>query len=164
MLCVSQPLRMVRPAYENSRFHKTNSKINARLCVSATHVHARVLGLSVKAHSYSTVPVSCTMSFANVRADYKSAVIHGYVDELVAKDNMEQKSRLIKRLVDHIGEFRLGLYPESSPNLVPVPGRYEEVRLPNETETKDVGFIKLRIESASAKIRTSGPGDSASVS
>jgi len=76
---------------------------------------------------------------------------------------MEQKAVLIKQIVDHISMLFLFNATISLINFLIVPGRYEEVRLPNETETKDVGFIKLRIESASAKIRTGGPADISSV-
>lgn len=44
-----------------------------------------------------------------------------------------------------------------------VPGRFEELRPPNKTDIHDVSYIKMRIETASAKARTGGPGDTASV-
>lgn len=90
-------------------------------------------------------------------------MIHGYVDEIIEADDMEQKAVLIKKIVDHISMSRQFVSGSANKGYT-VPGRYEEARLPSETETKDVGFIKLRIESASAKIRTGGPGDLPSVS
>ena len=77
---------------------------------------------------------------------------------------MEQKAVLIKRIVDHISQsIPCPDASTRSKNSV-VPGRYEEARLPSITETKDVGFVKMRIESASAKIRVGGPGDQPAVS
>ena len=44
-----------------------------------------------------------------------------------------------------------------------VPGRWSEVRQPTDVDLVEVGFIKMRIETASAKIRNAGPGDFQSV-
>lgn len=55
-------------------------------------------------------------------------------------------------------------YSLSTNALVIVPGRWEEVRQPTDTEIYEVGFIKMRIEAASAKRRDAGPGDYPSVS
>ncbi len=40
-----------------------------------------------------------------------------------------------------------------------IPGRWEEVRLPNEKELKATKVLKLSLNEASAKIRTGPPGD-----
>lgn len=77
---------------------------------------------------------------------------------------MEQKAVLIKRIVDHISQSIPRVHALTRSESSAVPGRYEEARLPSITETKDVGFVKMRIESASAKIRVGGPGDQPTVS
>lgn len=74
--------------YQNGRFIKHCSKPNTRLVISATQVHARVLGLSAKAHSYN----------------YLSAVVHGYADEPIDKHDLETKRILSEKIVNHIGK------------------------------------------------------------
>lgn len=44
-----------------------------------------------------------------------------------------------------------------------VPGRWSDIRWPEANEIKDVAFIRVRIESASAKVREGGPGDAQKV-
>jgi hypothetical protein len=52
--------------------------------------------------------------------------------------------------------------PAKAPSAA-VPGRWSEVRQPTDVDLVEVGFIKMRIETASAKIRNAGPGDFQSV-
>lgn len=112
--------------YEKGRFIKQASSPNMRVAISATHIQGRVLGLSAQAHSIN----------------YRSAVIHGYTDTRVERNDVATKTELAGRVVNHM-----------------VPGRWDEVRWPPESDIKDVGFIRVRIESASAKIREGGPND-----
>lgn len=84
----SEFLLVYNPGYQNGRFIKHCSKPNTRLVVSATQVHARVLGLSAKAHSYN----------------YLSAVVHGYADEPIDKHDLETKRILSEKIVNHIGK------------------------------------------------------------
>lgn len=60
-----------------------------RLCVSATHVDGHVLGLSAQAHSLN----------------YRSAVLHGYVDERVEKKDVKTKRELARLVTNHISAY-----------------------------------------------------------
>lgn len=71
--------------------------------------------------------------------NYRSVVILGKA-ELVSDD--EEKNRALEALTEHI-----------------VPGRWADVRWPNEIELKATTVLKLPIDEASAKIRTGGPID-----
>lgn len=59
-----------------------------RICISATTIQGRVLGLAAKAHSIN----------------YRSAVVHGYTDGTVQRDDVETKLQLASRVVNHMGE------------------------------------------------------------
>ena len=71
--------------------------------------------------------------------NYRSVVILGKA-ELVSDD--DEKNRALEALTEHI-----------------VPGRWTDVRWPNELELKATTVLKLPIDEASAKIRTGGPID-----
>jgi len=71
--------------------------------------------------------------------NYRSVVILGNA-ELVA--NADEKDKALEALTEHI-----------------VPGRWADVRWPNELELKATTVLKLPIEEASAKIRTGDPKD-----
>jgi hypothetical protein len=77
----------VETGYQNGRFIKHCSQPNTRLVVSATQVHARVIGLAAKAHSYN----------------YLSAVVHGYADEPIDKRDLVTKRILSEKIVNHLG-------------------------------------------------------------
>ena len=71
--------------------------------------------------------------------NYRSVVILGKARPV---KNAEEKYTALKCLSDHI-----------------IPGRWEEVREPNELELKATSVLKLPIQEASAKIRTGDPKD-----
>lgn len=71
--------------------------------------------------------------------NYRSVVVLGKA-ELV--EDREEKERALEAFTEHI-----------------IPGRWSEVRWPNELELKATSVLKLRIEEASAKIRTGDPKD-----
>ena len=71
--------------------------------------------------------------------NYRSVVILGKA-ELVTDD--DEKNKALEALTEHI-----------------VPGRWAEVRWPNELELKATTVLRLPIDEASAKIRTGGPID-----
>lgn len=72
--------------------------------------------------------------------NYRSAVIYGRAHEVHGEEKMEA----LRIVSDQI-----------------LPGRWNEVRLPNETEMKATTVLAIEIETASAKIRTGPPKDDA---
>ncbi len=70
--------------------------------------------------------------------NYHSAVIYGHARELDGPEKMEA----LQIISDQI-----------------LPGRWNEVRLPNEIEMKATTVLAIEIDTASAKIRTGPPGD-----
>jgi nitroimidazol reductase NimA-like FMN-containing flavoprotein (pyridoxamine 5'-phosphate oxidase superfamily) len=71
--------------------------------------------------------------------NYRSVVILGKA-ELV--DDTEEKNMALEAFTEHV-----------------IPGRWPEIRWPNELELKATSVLKLPIEEASAKIRTGDPKD-----
>jgi uncharacterized protein len=71
--------------------------------------------------------------------NYRSVVIYG---KATVVTDVEEKNRALEAFTDHI-----------------VPGRWADVRWPNDIELKATTVLKLPIEEASAKIRTGGPVD-----
>ena len=71
--------------------------------------------------------------------NYRSVVILGKA-ELV--EDREEKDKVLEAFTEHI-----------------IPGRWSEIRWPNDLEMKATSVLKLPIEEASAKIRTGGPKD-----
>ena len=71
--------------------------------------------------------------------NYRSVVVLGNAT-LVTDDN--EKNEALKAITNHI-----------------VPGRWDDVRWPNELELKATSVLKLPIEEASAKLRTGHPID-----
>jgi len=71
--------------------------------------------------------------------NYRSVVVLGTATLV---DDLEEKNRALEAITDHI-----------------VPGRWADVRWPNELELKATTVLKLPIEEASAKIRTGPPID-----
>jgi nitroimidazol reductase NimA-like FMN-containing flavoprotein (pyridoxamine 5'-phosphate oxidase superfamily) len=71
--------------------------------------------------------------------NYRSAVAFGY-GEVISKP--ESRTRAFQAVADKV-----------------MPGRWDEARQPNEQESKATLLCSVRIESASAKIRTGGPID-----
>lgn len=71
--------------------------------------------------------------------NYRSVVVLGNA-ELVSDE--DEKNKALEAVTEHI-----------------VPGRWADVRWPNEIELKATTVLKLAIDEASAKIRTGGPVD-----
>ena len=78
-------------------------------------------------------------SVSHHSVNYRSAVVFG-TGELVASD--EEKLTALEALTEHI-----------------TPGRWADARQPNRNELDATSVIALRIESASAKVRTGPPAD-----
>jgi uncharacterized protein len=71
--------------------------------------------------------------------NYRSVVLFGKA-KIVEEE--AEKMEALETLTDHV-----------------VPGRWNEVRIPNATEMKQTIVLSIPIQEASAKIRTGGPGD-----
>ena len=71
--------------------------------------------------------------------NYRSVVVLGKA-ELV--EDRDEKERALEAFTEHV-----------------IPGRWPEIRWPNELELKATAVLKLPIEEASAKIRTGDPKD-----
>ncbi len=71
--------------------------------------------------------------------NYRSVVVLGKA-ELV--DDVDEKNMALEAFTEHI-----------------IPGRWPEIRWPNELELKATSVLKLAIDEASAKIRTGDPKD-----
>ena len=71
--------------------------------------------------------------------NYRSVVILGKA-KLV--ENVDEKNKALEAFTEHV-----------------IPGRWPEIRWPNELELKATSVLKLPIEEASAKIRTGDPKD-----
>jgi nitroimidazol reductase NimA-like FMN-containing flavoprotein (pyridoxamine 5'-phosphate oxidase superfamily) len=71
--------------------------------------------------------------------NYRSVVILGKA-ELV--EDVDEKNKALEAFTEHV-----------------IPGRWPEIRWPNELELKATSVLKLPIEEASAKIRTGDPKD-----
>ena len=71
--------------------------------------------------------------------NYRSVVILG---KAMLVEDRDEKEKALEALTEHI-----------------VPGRWADVRWPNELELKATSVLKLPIEEASAKIRTGDPKD-----
>lgn len=71
--------------------------------------------------------------------NYRSVVILG---KATLVDDREEKDKVLEAFTEHV-----------------IPGRWDEVRWPNELEMKATSVLKLPIEEASAKTRTGGPKD-----
>jgi len=71
--------------------------------------------------------------------NYRSVVVLG---KATLVEDAEEKNRALEIITNHI-----------------VPGRWDDVRWPNELELKATSVLKLPIEEASAKIRTGHPID-----
>jgi nitroimidazol reductase NimA-like FMN-containing flavoprotein (pyridoxamine 5'-phosphate oxidase superfamily) len=71
--------------------------------------------------------------------NYRSVVVLG---KATMVDDPSEKDKALEAITEHI-----------------VPGRWADVRWPNELELKATTVLKLPIEEASAKIRTGGPID-----
>lgn len=72
--------------------------------------------------------------------NYRSVVIYGTAREITGQEKMEA----LKIVSDQI-----------------IPGRWEEVRLPNELEMKATTVLAITIDTASAKVRSGPPSDDA---
>lgn len=71
--------------------------------------------------------------------NYRSVVILG---KAILVEDREEIGRVLEAFTEHI-----------------IPGRWAEIRWPNELEMKATSVLKLPIDEASAKIRTGGPKD-----
>jgi nitroimidazol reductase NimA-like FMN-containing flavoprotein (pyridoxamine 5'-phosphate oxidase superfamily) len=71
--------------------------------------------------------------------NYRSVVIFGRCTEV---SDPEEKQVALRSVVEHA-----------------VPGRWNDVRQPNESETRQTMVLRLAIDEASAKVRTGGPLD-----
>ncbi len=71
--------------------------------------------------------------------NYRSAVMFGKPEEII---NNEEKTKALEIIMEHI-----------------IPGRWNDVRKPNEKELNVTSVFSFKIEEASAKIRTGPPAD-----
>jgi uncharacterized protein len=71
--------------------------------------------------------------------NYRSVVMFGKAEEI---SNPDEKMNALKNILDHI-----------------MPGRWDEVRIPNEKELNMTSVFHFKINEASAKIRTGRPVD-----
>jgi len=71
--------------------------------------------------------------------NYRSAVIFGHATEIVSSD---EKNRVLFLITENI-----------------LKGRWDEVRQPNQKELDITSVLAIKIDTASAKIRTGGPLD-----
>ncbi|KAF8610248.1 hypothetical protein BDV93DRAFT_517401 [Ceratobasidium sp. AG-I] len=71
--------------------------------------------------------------------NYRSAVVHGVV---LPVSDAHEKQEAFHMLVNQV-----------------VPGRWDNSRQPDEEETRGTGILRVKVESASAKIRTGPPKD-----
>ncbi|HEV8591661.1 MAG TPA: pyridoxamine 5'-phosphate oxidase family protein, partial [Pyrinomonadaceae bacterium] len=71
--------------------------------------------------------------------NYRSVVVFG---KALVIDNADEKMKALEAFTEHV-----------------VPGRWRDVRWPNELEMKATTVLSLPIEEASAKVRTGGPID-----
>jgi nitroimidazol reductase NimA-like FMN-containing flavoprotein (pyridoxamine 5'-phosphate oxidase superfamily) len=71
--------------------------------------------------------------------NYRSAVLFGKGTEIVDKS---EKVKVLHALSDHL-----------------IPGRWQEIRGPNENELKQTMVVAVPIDEVSAKVRTGGPRD-----
>ena len=71
--------------------------------------------------------------------NYRSVVVLG---KATLVENSDEKNKALEAITEHI-----------------VPGRWASVRWPTELELKATSVLKLKIEEASAKVRTGGPID-----
>ncbi|KAG8159387.1 hypothetical protein KVR01_011048 [Diaporthe batatas] len=117
--------------YVSARMFSTQAR--QPVCVAATKIDNLVLALTPFNHSY----------------DYRSAVVHGTAALLDPGTKSSPANR------DEIG-FALQLITDSM-----VTDRWANTRAPDEAEIAATRVLKVRIESASAKIRDSGVSDDA---
>lgn len=103
------------------------------VCIAATKIDNLVLALTPFNHSY----------------DYRSAVVHGTAHLLDPGTRANPANR------DEI-EYAMRLITDSM-----VANRWDNSRAPEEAEIAATRILKVRIESASAKIRDSGVSDDA---
>lgn len=71
--------------------------------------------------------------------NYRSAVVHGVILPL---SSAEEKQDAFQRVVEQVA-----------------PGRWEAARQPNDEETRGTGILRVKVETASAKVRTGPPKD-----
>ena len=71
--------------------------------------------------------------------NYRSVVIFGKAEEI---NKPVSKTEALKIITDHI-----------------IPGRWDDVRKPNEKELKQTSVFSMKIDEASAKVREGGPVD-----
>jgi hypothetical protein len=72
-------------------------------------------------------------------ANYRSAVLLGRATPV---EDLDEKRAALRAVVEHI-----------------VPGRWDDVRAPNENELKATSVLAIPIDEASAKVRSGGPLD-----
>jgi nitroimidazol reductase NimA-like FMN-containing flavoprotein (pyridoxamine 5'-phosphate oxidase superfamily) len=70
--------------------------------------------------------------------NYRSVVVLGVATEIAG----EEKLRALRAIADHV-----------------VPGRWDDVRLPNETELRATSVLRVPLDRASAKLRVGPPKD-----
>lgn len=71
--------------------------------------------------------------------NYRSVILYGKPEEVTGK---EEKSNALSIIMEHI-----------------IPGRWNEIRKPNDKELNATSVFSIRIDEASAKIREGGPVD-----
>ena len=113
----------------------------------ALYLHGSVLARWLKNAAGTKLCVTATLvddivlarSAFNSSMNYRSAVVMG-VAEVVESE--EERWAALEAIVEHV-----------------CPGRWADVRLPNEGELRTTLVVKLPIEEASAKIRSGPPSD-----
>jgi len=113
----------------------------------ALYLHGSVLARWLKNAGGAQLCVTATLvddivlarSAFNSSMNYRSAVVMG-VAEVVESE--EERWAALEAIVEHV-----------------CPGRWADVRLPNEGELRTTLVVKLPIEEASAKIRSGPPSD-----
>lgn len=126
--------RLFRPQTGRSEPATRDHDGGLPVCIAATKIDNLVLALTPFNHSY----------------DYRSAVVHGTATLLDPGTKADPKNR--QEII-----YALKLITDGM-----VPGRWENSRTPpEESEVVSTRILKVRIDSASAKIRDSGVSDDA---
>ncbi|CAK9781129.1 unnamed protein product [Cutaneotrichosporon oleaginosum] len=104
-----------------------------RVCITATLLDGIVLALSA----------------FNSSINHRSAVLHGEVVEFGMRDT------------DGAEQWNAGERWDAARAIVEsvLPGRWDGCRAPSQAEMATTGFVKVKIHSASAKIRSGEPGE-----
>jgi len=121
--------------YPNARILSSLAESGTPICATASIVDGLVLALSAFSHSMN----------------YRSAVLHGVIlpfdhDAGYSDLNEEGKQNVKISAFERIVETA-------------APGRWENSRKPDESDLTRTGVIRMKVETASAKIRAGPPKD-----